>query len=164
MASNALTKEQLLLRVQDLERLEALATLEKIRTNDEVATLGVQQGDLRPPNIPWNNELDRAILLDFEYAHVEEAHEKIGSAIAKKSEVKKKIKVLGQTSGNRASHQAVVQPVSKVCDGYLDYLVSSSLVFGLRHYNPSVCNFMAKNSISAKAIFLGSRHLCGFVF
>ena len=104
--------------------------LETIRTHHEVAALGVQQGDLRPQNVLWNNELDRAILIDFEYAHIEEAHDKIGSAIAKKTEAKKKIKVLGQTSGNRASHQAGVksnQPVSKVCDGYLDYPVSSNL-------------------------------------
>ena len=35
--------------------------LETIRTHHEVAALGVQQRDLRPQNVLWNNELDRAI-------------------------------------------------------------------------------------------------------
>lgn len=86
----------------ELERL----WLETIRTHHEVTALGVQQGDLRPPNVLWNNELDRAILIDFEYAHIEEEQDKIGSAIAKKTKAKRKIKVLGQTSGNRASQIA----------------------------------------------------------
>lgn len=107
--------------------------LETIRTHHEVAALGVQQGDLRPPNVLWNNELDRAILIDFEYAHIEEEHDKIESAIARRTEAKKKIKVLGQTSGNRASSQAGVkknQGVSKVYDGYLDCPISSKLSDG----------------------------------
>ena len=39
--------------------------LETIRTNREVAALGVQQGDLRGPNVLWNSELDRVIMIDF---------------------------------------------------------------------------------------------------
>ena len=98
--------------------------LETIRTNHEVAALGVQQGDLRPQNVLWNSELDRAILIDFEFAHIEEAEDKIRSAIAEKTEAKKKIKILGQTSGNRASRQAGIKSnqlvSSKVCDdGYM---------------------------------------------
>ena len=48
--------------------------LETIPTHHEVAALDVQQGVLRPQNVLWNNELDRAVLIDFEYAHIEEAH------------------------------------------------------------------------------------------
>lgn len=74
--------------------------LKTLQTNHEVAALGVQQGDLRPQNVLWNNELNCAILIDFEYAHVEEAKDKIRSAIAEKAKAKKKIKTLGQTSGD----------------------------------------------------------------
>lgn len=103
---------------------EALARDGTTQTNQEVAALGVQQGDLRPQNVLWNSELDRAILIDFEFAHIEEAEDGIRSAIAKITKAKKKLKILGETSGNRASHhQAGIksnQLVSiKVCDdGY----------------------------------------------
>ena len=98
--------------------------LEAIRSYQEVAAQGVLQGDLRPPNILWNTELDRAILIDFEFAKVEEAENRIRSAIKKAIKAEKKLKILGETSGNLASHhQAMIksdQPVSiKACgDGY----------------------------------------------
>lgn len=102
--------------------------LETIQIYHEVAVLGVQQGNLRPQNVLWNNELDRAIQIDFEYAHIAEAHDKIRSAIAKKTESKskKKIKVMGQPNGNRASQARLKSnhPVSKLSDGHSDYPVS----------------------------------------
>lgn len=67
--------------------------LETIQTYREVAALGVQQGNLRPQNVLWNNELDFAILIDFEYAHTAEAHDKIRSAIAKKLNLIRKSKL-----------------------------------------------------------------------
>ena len=76
--------------------------LETVRTNHEVAALGVQQGDLRDQNVLWNLELDRAILIDFEYAHIDEADEVIEAAIAEQAKAKDKIKALGQISGNQA--------------------------------------------------------------
>ena len=74
--------------------------LEAIRSYQEVAAQGVLQGDLRPPNILWNTELDRAILIDFEFAQVEEAENRIRSAIKKATKAEKKLKFLGETSGN----------------------------------------------------------------
>lgn len=50
--------------------------LETIRTDREVAALGVQQGDMRRPNVLWNFELDRAILIDFDIAHINENFER----------------------------------------------------------------------------------------
>ena len=89
--------------------------LETLRTHHEVAALGVQQGDLRRPNVLWNYELDRAILIDFEYAHIDEEHDTIELATAGKIEATEQIKVLGQTTGNKASCQAeakIDQPIS----------------------------------------------------
>lgn len=57
------------------------------------------------------------ILIDFEYVHVEEAHDKVGSAIAtEKTEAKKKIK---ETCGNQALQAGTKNnhPVNKLCDG-----------------------------------------------
>lgn len=74
--------------------------LETSRTYNEVAALGVEQRDLRPPNILWNFELDRAILIDFEYACINEADGVIETAIAEQAKAKKKIKRLGRIRGN----------------------------------------------------------------
>lgn len=49
--------------------------LETIRTECEVAALGVQQGDMRAPNVLWNYELDRAIIIDFDIAQINENFE-----------------------------------------------------------------------------------------
>lgn len=57
--------------------------LETIRTHR-------QQGDLHPQNVLWSNELDRAILINFKYTHIEQAHNKIGSAIAIKPKLRRK--------------------------------------------------------------------------
>ena len=70
--------------------------LETIRTNGEVAALGVQQGDLRPQNVLWNFELDRAILIDFDVADINEADDLIQTAIAVHARAEKRIKDLGQ--------------------------------------------------------------------
>lgn len=72
--------------------------LETARTNAEVAALGVQQADLRRQNVLWNFELDRAILIDFEYAHVEEAQNVIEASIAEEANAKEELKLLGQRS------------------------------------------------------------------
>lgn len=79
---------------------------ETLRSYYEVAAMGVQQGDLRNPNVLWNYELDRAILIDFEFAIIDERRERIESAIAKKEEVMKKIKILAEKSAKRASRKA----------------------------------------------------------
>lgn len=46
--------------------------LETTRTECELAALGVQQGDMRAPNVLWNYELDRAIIIDFDIAEINE--------------------------------------------------------------------------------------------
>ena len=84
--------------------------LETVRTNHEVAALGVQQGDLRRQNVLWNFELDRAILIDFEYAHIKEEQNVIDASIAGEAEAKKELEVLDQINRNRAS-QAVVKRI-----------------------------------------------------
>lgn len=70
--------------------------LETARTNAEVAALGVQQADLRRQNVLWNFELDRAILIDFEFAHIEEAQTVIDASIAEEATVKEELKLLVQ--------------------------------------------------------------------
>lgn len=72
--------------------------LETARTNAEVAALGVQQADLRRQNVLWNFELDRALLIDFEYSHIEEAQNVIEAAIAEEATAKEELKLLGQRS------------------------------------------------------------------
>jgi hypothetical protein len=42
------------------------------RTTNDVKRLGVDQGDLRSPNILWNGELGRVMLIDFEYGNLKE--------------------------------------------------------------------------------------------
>lgn len=49
--------------------------LETIRTEYEVAALGIQQGDMHGPNVLWNYELDRAITIDFDIAQIDENFE-----------------------------------------------------------------------------------------
>ena len=71
--------------------------------------MGVQQGDFSRQNVLWNNELDRAILIDFEFGHVE-AHKMFDIEIAEETEVKESIKILGATSRNRASHWRQKRP------------------------------------------------------
>lgn len=78
--------------------------LESIRTYSEVAALGVQQGDMRPPNVLWYFELDRAILIDFECARIDKADEVINAAIARQERANKRIKGLGQIIGNQAAN------------------------------------------------------------
>ena len=96
---------------------EGRLRLEAIRSYQEVAAQGVKQGDLRPPNVLWNSELDRVLLIDFEFAHVEEAEDKIRSAIKQTTNAEKKLKIMVKTSGSRASshHEAGIksnQPLS----------------------------------------------------
>ena len=43
---------------------------ETARTLGEIQATGVDWRDLRDPNIPWNAELQRVLLIDFEYAKV----------------------------------------------------------------------------------------------
>lgn len=72
--------------------------LETARTNAEVAALGVQQADLRRQNVLWNTELDRAILIDFEFAHIDDAQDVIEAAIAEEAAVKEELKLFIQKS------------------------------------------------------------------
>lgn len=73
------------------------------------------------------------ILIDFEYARIEEeaveADDTIGSAIAEKPKARKKTKDLGQISGNRAAPQAGVKNIhpvdTKVSD---DTIIALSVV------------------------------------
>lgn len=74
--------------------------LETERKYHEVAALGVQQGDMRPQNVLWNVELDRAILIDFEFAHIDKSKKVIEKAMSEYAEAMKKIKALGQIGGN----------------------------------------------------------------
>lgn len=74
--------------------------LETSRTSNEVAALDGEQRDMRPPNILWNFELDRAILIDFEYACINEADGVVETAIAEKAKAKKEIKRLRRIKGN----------------------------------------------------------------
>lgn len=77
--------------------------LESIRTYNEVAVLGVQQGDMSPLNVLWNFELDRAVLIDFEYARINKADEVINAAIARQERANKRIKSLGKIKRNQAA-------------------------------------------------------------
>lgn len=69
--------------------------LQRIRTYQEFSALGVNRGDTRPQNLLSNNELDRAILHDSEFAPGEEAEEKVSSTIAKTTKGKKNLLDLG---------------------------------------------------------------------
>lgn len=120
--------------------------LKTLQPNHEVAALGVQQGDLRPQNVLWNNELNCAIVIDFEYAHVEEAKDKIRSAIAGKAKAKKKIKILGQTSGN----WVLIKLKSKITSLSAGKCVMTGIWF--KHF---------EIPILVKAICLDWRHVCG---
>ena len=51
---------------------EARLKREIKRTVLEVQQLGIDQGDLRLPNILWNEELRRIMLIDFDYGKVQE--------------------------------------------------------------------------------------------
>ena len=47
----------------------------------EVKRLGIEQGDIREPNILWNEELGRVMLIDFEFASVVQAPTKRGTSL-----------------------------------------------------------------------------------
>ncbi|KAI9788265.1 MAG: hypothetical protein M1816_007031 [Peltula sp. TS41687] len=67
------------------------------RTIKEVQQLGVYQCDVREPNLLWNEELGRVLLIDFERAKVKEAdkEEKVGRQV-----VGKEKRALREIDGN----------------------------------------------------------------
>ena len=76
---------------------------EMARTVRDVTRLGVDQGDLRWPNLLWNKELRRVLLIDFEYGTIRE--ERKGQGIRNKK------KIITDKTGGR---EAVVNKNEKI--------------------------------------------------
>ncbi|KAI9780185.1 MAG: hypothetical protein M1816_003157 [Peltula sp. TS41687] len=58
---------------------DELPEQETERTVQEVKRLGIEQGDIKEPNILWNEELGRVMLIDFEFASVVSSADKEGN-------------------------------------------------------------------------------------
>ena len=56
----------------------SLLDREKQRSMREVSQLSVVHGDLRLPNMLWNDEVHRVLLIDFERAHIQQQKRKRG--------------------------------------------------------------------------------------